>query len=71
MGCEARSSMQCPIPAFVEPSVYTAGGSFDCYTATHNAPLYVQSLFGVSHVCNGQVSLMHDVNLAVRGQSKS
>jgi hypothetical protein len=62
--------MQCPMAAFVEPSVYTAGGSFNCYTSTYNAPLHVQSLLGVSHVCNGQVSLMQDVNLTVRVHSK-
>ena len=70
MGSEARISMQCPMAALVKPSVYTAGGSCNCYTSTYNAPLHVQSLLGVSHVCKGQVSLMHDVNLKVRGQSK-
>jgi hypothetical protein len=58
--------MQCPLAAFVEPSIYTAGGSFNCY----NVPLHVRSLIGVSHVCNGQASLMQSVNLAVRDQSK-
>jgi len=71
MGSEARISMQYPMAAFVEPSVYTAGGSFNCYTSTDKAPLHVQSLLGVSHVCNGQVSLMKDVNLTVRGQSNN
>jgi len=29
IGSEARISMQCPTATFVEPSVYTAGGSFN------------------------------------------
>jgi hypothetical protein len=70
MGNEARISIQCPMAAFVEPSVYTAGGSFNCYTSTYNAPLHIGSLLGLSQVCNGQVSLLQDVNLTVRGQSK-
>jgi len=70
MGSEARISMQCPMVAFVEPSVYKAGGSLNCYTSAYNAPLRVQSFLGVSRVCNGQVSLMQDVNLTLQGQTK-
>lgn len=70
MRSEARISVQSPMAAFVEPSFYMVGGSFNCYTSTYNAPLHVQSLLGVSRFCNGQVSLTQDVNLTQRGQSK-
>jgi hypothetical protein len=62
--------MQCPLLAFVETLVYTAGGLFNCYTSICNAPLHVQRLLGISRVCNGQISLIQVVNLTVRGQSK-